>query len=285
MKKLITLILTIGLFGCGTIPVKDSPPPDLARMAEQGSVSKARVFTSLLGGVSGSLDNIAIAGISDNDLAWVIDSSDVLYFYRFEASSTTAESSPYFIRPDDYSSAGVWYLISTISVRPTATPSITGRDSDQANDPTWSITGNSDGTDGDMDLKVQVADSLVTFITLNGQGEDVVMSKDVNPVADGTLDLGTETTAQWANVWADAVNGADYTFLNGWRMLEAEKYEGYPRGIAIGRVGFTRGVVTEKMPPGIGPLFAITADWIEYKGIRFSADDLKIMLKIARSKQ
>ena len=178
MKKLIALILVIGLFGCGTIPVKDSPPPDLARMAEQGSVSKARVFTSIAGpGVSGSIKNIATANISDNDPAWVIESDDVLSFYRFEKSSTTANDSPYYLRPDDYSSAGVWYLISSIKVRPTATPSITGRDSDQANDPTWSITGNSDGTDGDMDLKVQEGDSLVAYINLDGQDETIKINR------------------------------------------------------------------------------------------------------------
>lgn len=36
--------------------------------------------------------------------------------------------------------------------------------------------------------------------------DSVTMAGDINPDGDGTRDLGTETTAQWANVWTDKIN-------------------------------------------------------------------------------
>lgn len=102
----------------------------------------------------------------------------------------------------------------------------------------------------------------------------ITVTGDVNPEADGTRDLGTQSTGQWANVWSDLINGADYSYLNGWRTLEADKYDGYPVGWAIGAEGFKDGVVTEKMPKGLKPLFAITEDFIEYKGRQITPEML-----------
>jgi len=104
---------------------------------------------------------------------------------------------------------------------------------------------------------------------------DYTVTGDINPEADGTRDLGTQTTRQWANVWADLVNGSDYSMLNDWRILEAEKYEGYPKGIAIGNTHFKAGVVTEKMPTDAKPIFAVTETFIEFQGIRLTKEDFK----------
>lgn len=108
-------------------------------------------------------------------------------------------------------------------------------------------------------------------LTLDPAG-NVVVAGDINPEADGTRDLGIQTTAQWANVWSDLINGADYSYVNGWRTLEAEKYQDYPEGIAIGNTYFTDGVVTDVMPPGAKPVFVVTEDFIEFQGVRISAD-------------
>lgn len=124
------------------------------------------------------------------------------------------------------------------------------------------LSGNEDGFPGRLYM---AAGSTGTIIT----------ASNVNPDGDGIRDLGTQTTAQWANVWADLVNGSDYSMLNGWRILESEKYKGYPKGIAIGKDGFKDGVVTEKMPDNIKPIFVITEDFIEYKGIRITEEMLK----------
>lgn len=99
----------------------------------------------------------------------------------------------------------------------------------------------------------------------------MTVTGDINPEADGTRNLGTQTTAQWANVWADAVQGQDFCYANGWRTLELEKYHGYPVGLAIGNEGFKDGEVTERMEPGLEPVFAVGPEFIEYRGRRLTA--------------
>jgi len=104
------------------------------------------------------------------------------------------------------------------------------------------------------------------------------LADEIYPAVDGGTALGIETTNQWSNVWADLINGADYSFLNKWRMLESDKYEGYPKGIAIGVEGFENGVVTEKMPEGLKPLFAVTKEFIEFNGIRITVNQFKKLI-------
>lgn len=72
-------------------------------------MTKARYATALTGGTAGALDAKAVATLSEGDIAFVATGS-VLYVYRFVAAATDAESSPSRIRPDDYATAGVWYL-------------------------------------------------------------------------------------------------------------------------------------------------------------------------------
>jgi len=64
----------------------------------------------LIGGANGSLDTVKISTLSDGDLAIAVDSNEEAHIYRFESSSTAAESSPQAVRPDDYATAGVWIL-------------------------------------------------------------------------------------------------------------------------------------------------------------------------------
>ena len=90
------------------------------------------------------------------------------------------------------------------------------------------------------------------------------------------------TGTRWANVWATLVNGADIALDNGYRMLEAEKYAGYPVGFAIGNTGFTPGEVTETMPEGTKPLFVITEEWLEYDGVRVTKDELQSLVDLVR---
>lgn len=72
-------------------------------------MTTARYATALTGGGAGALDAKAVATLADGDIAWVATGS-VLYVYKFVAAATDAESSPSRIRPDDYATAGVWYL-------------------------------------------------------------------------------------------------------------------------------------------------------------------------------
>jgi hypothetical protein len=138
-----------------------------------------------------------------------------------------------------------------------------------------------DGTIAEYKINVLSDDLLIgpstntDALKYDGGNNYWVVDADLNPSGDGTLDLGIQTTAQWANVWADLVNGADYSLLNKWRILESDKYEGYPDGFAIGNEGFKDGVVTEKMPKGLKPVFAVTEEFIEYDGCRITPAQFK----------
>lgn len=76
-------------------------------------------------------------------------------------------------------------------------------------------------------------DSGASDLTLNPNAT-VILAGDMDPDGDGTRDLGTQTTAQYANVWADLVNGADIAMANDWRMVESELIPGYGKGWALG---------------------------------------------------
>lgn len=110
---------------------------------------------------------------------------------------------------------------------------------------------------------------------------------DIVPEADGTRDLGIQTTAQWANLWADLVNGADIMIANKWRMLESEFYAGYPKGWAVGHdSAWADGKSLWRNPdmvvPGQHPVFAVTDEFIEYKGRRLTPAILDKLLELVK---
>ncbi len=131
--------------------------------------------------------------------------------------------------------------------------------------------------DADLIFKVSKGGAVATEVIRVKADNVILVTGDINPEADGTRDLGVQTTAQWANVWSDLINGADYSYLNGWRTLEADKYLGYPAGFAIGTEGFKDGQVTAAMPGNLKPLFVVAEDFIEFKGRRLTT---KIMDKL-----
>lgn len=65
---------------------------------------------ALVGGGDGALDSYPIADLEDGDGAIVITSAGT-YTYYFDSTSTEAEDSPGYIRPDDYVDQGVWVLV------------------------------------------------------------------------------------------------------------------------------------------------------------------------------
>jgi len=89
--------------------------------------------TSLSGGGTGALDAIDITGAGspnadnlaegDSAIVTVISGTDVtMYWYLYDASGTSAESSPNIIRPDDYATAGNWLLVKKKSTAFILTP-------------------------------------------------------------------------------------------------------------------------------------------------------------------
>jgi len=75
--------------------------------------NKVRAYTCLTGGTTGCLDKLSVSAYTDGDISLVVGPNNNSYTYVFVAAATDAESSPWYIRPDDYSSAGVNYLIGT----------------------------------------------------------------------------------------------------------------------------------------------------------------------------
>ena len=95
MKKyLVTVFVLLGMFA----------------YAPADAQTKFRAFTALNGSGTGAIDKIPIAELTDGDIAFTTTSS-YFYVHRFVAAATNAESSPTYIRPDDYATAGVWTLM------------------------------------------------------------------------------------------------------------------------------------------------------------------------------
>ena len=67
--------------------------------------------TKLTGGTAGCLDDIIHTNIADGDMAFVVDAvNNKTYFYTYDSSNATAESSPDYINPDSNSGNGRWVL-------------------------------------------------------------------------------------------------------------------------------------------------------------------------------
>jgi hypothetical protein len=116
--------------------------------------------------------------------------------------------------------------------------------------------------------------------------DSFAFNKDLIPLTDGGADLGTQTNFQWANVWADLVNGAEITMANKWRMLESELYPRYPVGWAVGYDSrWEDGVSLWKNPDLVAedarPVFAVTDEWIEFKGRRITPEMLDLVIALA----
>ncbi|MAH46924.1 hypothetical protein CMI37_13925 [Candidatus Pacearchaeota archaeon] len=133
-------------------------------------------------------------------------------------------------------------------------------------------------TEGATNAAIYVGGGDTNLVTLTMRG-------DINPDGDGTRDLGTQTTAQWANVWSDLINGADIMMANKWRMIESELFEGYPKGWAIGHDGaWIDGKSLWVNPHLVGnakPVFVVTDDFIEYKGRRITTEILDKVIELA----
>ncbi len=167
-------------------------------------------------------------------------------------------------------------------------PNISGSPTDAAT--LYIENAPSEGTNGNYALFVDAGD-----IRADG---DILFGTD------GVSDIG-KTGTRAANVWADLINGADYGFENGWRAIEADTYSGYGPGIAFdygpyfqpgkalaverfdtGRTELIevgenpdgsqrfeqRPVIERRRVTNVAqtPVFAVTADFIEFNGIRIT---------------
>jgi hypothetical protein len=69
----------------------------------------------LTGGDQRAVDYLSVSDLNNGDraiVAYKSGVSDYLYYFKYDSSGTTAENTsahPYFIRPNDYATKGVWY--------------------------------------------------------------------------------------------------------------------------------------------------------------------------------
>ena len=220
MKKLFILFLFFTLTGCAAMPVsRDSEALDMEkilRLIEETSANKIRAFIGKTGGTAGKLDSISVASLSNNDLAIVFDvSGSVMYYYKFVSAATDSESDPQYIRPDDYSSSGVWYLMSGISLASSAIPQWNFRDSGCTdNDDNVRIyadcTDTGSGTeDCDITIAVQVDGTLTDVISIDADGNinfggyAITNLSLSTPTITGVVDMGGATSVEIANSTSD----------------------------------------------------------------------------------
>ena len=156
----------------------------LALATTASATIQFRPYTEYTGGGAGALDKTPIAQLGDGDVAFVAGDT---YFtvHKFVASSTDAESSPRRIRPNDYSTAGVWHMIGFFgeltASSPSATPGIELQDSDTAvarvNGKIYlNCTNTGDGTENcNIYFQTMGGGTLATRLTIG---------------SDGTIDLG-----------------------------------------------------------------------------------------------
>jgi hypothetical protein len=174
---------------------------------------KFRGFTALTGGGTGALDKIPIAELTNGDIGFVATDT-YFYVYKFNSTATNAESSPNYIRPDDYATAGVWVLTGlygvTLKGGPSSTPTIEFYDSDatdgEINAKIYVDCTDADSTEGcEMYFQTQVAGSLATRLTIDATGSIVigdntgtVKQRNTKPTANETWSGQTLYFAQCA---------------------------------------------------------------------------------------
>jgi len=92
---------------------------DMDAAANVGTAAKARIFSSVYGGVNSNyLDYIPVAQLTDGDPSFVITEAGQFLVYLYDSSDTTVENYPGYIRPDDNvtgcpgsCAAGGWVLV------------------------------------------------------------------------------------------------------------------------------------------------------------------------------
>lgn len=140
--------------------------------------------TALTGGASRALDSYSVSNLSDGDRAFVIQPSGTsvyVGYFVYEASATDAENvttHPYRVRPDDYSSAGVWYempgpgYVGNTTIDELTLLERTAQPDDPADGTCviWLSNGTGEGDDGDLMCIINVSGvtAAATLIDYSG---------------------------------------------------------------------------------------------------------------------
>jgi hypothetical protein len=96
-----------------------------------------------------------------------------------------------------------------------------------------------------------------------------------------TISSAVETaTATWSDITHTGFVSSEITMANEWRLMESELYNDYPKGFAIGHsskwdIGDTIWVSDnkEELMKDEVPVFAVTDEWLEFRGHRYTPQD------------
>jgi hypothetical protein len=172
---------------------------------------KFRGFTALTGGGTGALDKIPIAELTNGDIGFVATDT-YFYVYKFSSAATNAESSPNYIRPNDYATSGVWVLTGlygvTLKGGPSATPTIEFYDSDAADgDINAKIyvnctTTTSNAENCEIYFQNQVGGALATRLTIDASGNVIAVGNVMGLLGEtAVISARAITTAELRGAW------------------------------------------------------------------------------------
>jgi len=192
------------------------------------AAGKIRGFKNQTGGTANDLDSISVGDLADGDVGFVFSSSyDYFYVYVFNATATNSESSPTYIRPDDYSTQGVWYL-TTLSGVTFSSVTIGGFDA--------SIVPQTDGS-GNLESST-VPSSHLTYIepaaganpTTSSAGQMVVDTDDdfIEFYSSASRAVGALISETFSIVEPDTIQGITDDVVLKHFMADA-----YPHGVTI----------------------------------------------------
>ena len=87
-------------------------------------------------------------------------------------------------------------------------------------------------------------------------------------------------TATWSDITHSGFVSTEITMANEWRLMESELYNDYPKGFAIGHsskwdIGDTIWMSDnkEELMKDEVPVFAVTDEWLEFRGHRYTPQD------------
>ena len=175
-------------------------------LAASGSADRFYARTCLTGGTTGCLDDLDITGVSapntddleDGDVAIVVV-GEVAYIYEFDSSSTEATNSPLYIRPEDYSTAGVWHLV---SLDANETYGKINVDTDSSASPTSITAAQARGgilvinsLSGTKQFDLPACEAGMSVCVRNSQGNSQILQIDPNGSEYIVMSDGTRTSA------------------------------------------------------------------------------------------
>ena len=182
------------------------------------------------GGGTGALDAIECEDIRCNNsdtaittgsIAFIVDSSKILYVYRYNATGETAESDPDIIVPDDRSDCsnqGQWELIISLQLAPSTTAKLAfkdsncpGADKDVGNIVISYIDGGDGAENADILIRITQGGAEDTLVLQFDESDDQwEFKKDAHFEEDIEVATGKHITVgsnQWDN-GSDKIDGA-----------------------------------------------------------------------------